>query len=564
MPDGSGGQAWSETPAPRFVPGSEVAGFTIEGTIASGSFGTVYRARRSGRPYAIKLVRIYPRGDREAAALRLMRHPNVVAFHGYGFWPEDDPCFLVLALELVEGRTLDVWVEQENPSALELVMRVLLPFALTLADVHASGVVHRDIKEANIVMREADGQPVLVDFGAAGLKEGAVRLTLRLPPGTPEYRSPEALRFAKQWEGEPYPFAPGDDLWAMGVVIYILLTRELPFGDRSDPGLTRAILEKTPPAPHELNPRVPLALSELCMGMLEKDPENRYPDAKALAEDLVDLCTQADSTWRPPLFPGNGHEKHTAPAAPPEPRRRLPGRWWVAAGLALGAALLLCVPGDTPRTALPPSPTMPGGNSGRKVEAPATTAEVTRGAAPDKAPIPAPVAAATNSEEPTMMKKSKTVRTLIAAGCVASTGCVSTPKPRPMPSPAECPPGAQAAHKRLGIHPGNVLGVCLNSMMGCLGVMPVRDGQPFRAAMEIQEARVPASTMFDGNLYLGTARIYGRFIQATLPTGETLPVCLEVMVVGEHERGTWAEAGSTATEGRVQGSISLQVVERFK
>ncbi|WNG56986.1 protein kinase [Archangium gephyra] len=197
------GQLWGAVP--ELTPGTEVAGFTIEGTIASGSFGTVYRARRSGRPYAVKLVAITPRGDREAAALRLVRHPNVVTFHGYGLWPEEEPRFLVLALELVEGLTLDAWAARENPSALELVMRVLLPLALTLADVHASGVVHRDIKEANIVVRESDGQPVLVDFGAAGLKEGALRLTMRLPPGTAEYRSPEVLRFAKQWEGSTTP-----------------------------------------------------------------------------------------------------------------------------------------------------------------------------------------------------------------------------------------------------------------------------------------------------------------------------------------------------------------------
>jgi eukaryotic-like serine/threonine-protein kinase len=190
MLDESSGQAWGGFPGPGLAPGTEVAGFIIEGLLATGSFGAVYRAKRCGRPFAIKLVLINPRGDREAAALRLMRHPNVVAFHGYGLWPEEEPRFLVLALELVEGHTLDVWAAQENPSALELVMRMLLPFALTLADVHASGVVHRDIKEANIVVREADGQPVLVDFGAAGIKEGAPRLTLRLPPGTAEYRSP--------------------------------------------------------------------------------------------------------------------------------------------------------------------------------------------------------------------------------------------------------------------------------------------------------------------------------------------------------------------------------------
>jgi serine/threonine protein kinase len=265
----SGGQATGAKPWPGLAPGTEVAGFTIEGLLASGSFGTVYRARRHARRFAIKLVLIDSRSNREADALRLMRHPNVVGFHGYGLWPEEEPRFLVLALELVEGRTLDVWAKEENPSALELVLQVLLPFALVLADVHAAGVVHRDVKEANIVMREEDGQPVLVDFGAAGI-EGAPRLTLRLPPGTAEYRSPEVLHFAREWEGEPYPSSPGDDLWALGVVTYWLLTRTLPFGDRNSPGLVRAILEETPPAPHELNPRVPPALSELCMRMLEK------------------------------------------------------------------------------------------------------------------------------------------------------------------------------------------------------------------------------------------------------------------------------------------------------
>jgi serine/threonine-protein kinase len=102
----------------------QVAGFVVEGLLASGSFGTVYRARRDGRPFAIKLIPMDERGHREVDALRRVRHPNVVGFHGYGLWPEDEPRFLVLALELVEGRSLDVWVQEENPSALELVQQV--------------------------------------------------------------------------------------------------------------------------------------------------------------------------------------------------------------------------------------------------------------------------------------------------------------------------------------------------------------------------------------------------------------------------------------------------------
>ncbi|MFY0567471.1 serine/threonine protein kinase [Archangium lansingense] len=555
MLDEIGGQAWGEVP--RLTPGTEVAGFTVEGTIASGSFGTVYRARRSGRLYAIKLVRIDPRGDREAAALRLVRHPNVVSFHGYGFWPEDEPRFLVLALELVEGRTLDVWAAEENPSALELVMRLLLPFALTLADVHASGVVHRDIKEANIVVREADGQPVLVDFGAAGLKEGALRLTMRLPPGTAEYRSPEALRFAREWEGEPYPFAPGDDLWATGVVIYILLTRALPFGDRNGPDLNRAILEKTPPAPHVLNPRVPLALSELCMGMLEKELEARYPDAKALAEDLLELCTQADSTWRTPLFPGGSPVQSAAVPAPMAPGSRLPGRWR-AAGLALAAAFLLCVAGDTPLIASPPSPATPQATSGRKVEATATAVDVVHGAAP----TPAPVATATKSEEPSMKKTSKMVRNLVVAGCVAgSPGCVSGPQPRPPPPPEDCPPGAAATHERFGVVYTH--GINLVLPLPRVEVVPLQEG-PVTAEIIGRWGGLPDFTIFSGRVVIGEKRVYGRFTEARLPSGEIVPVCLQMKSVADPVLGVVMEPGSTATRALVISGVSVRAVRQFE
>ncbi len=561
MLDGNGGQGPEEVPG-QLAPGTQVAGFTVEGTIASGSFGTVYRARRNGRLYAIKLVPINPRGDREAAALRLVHHPNVVAFHGYGFWPEDEPRFLVLALELVEGRTLDVWAAEENPSALELVMRVLLPFALTLADVHASGVVHRDIKEANIVMREADGQPVLVDFGAAGLKEGAPRLTVRLPPGTAEYRSPEALRFAKQWEGEPYPFAPGDDLWAMGVVTYILLTRTLPFGDRSNPELNRAILEETPPAPHELNPRVPLTLSDLCMGMLEKDPEDRYADAKALAEDLVELCTQADSAWRTPLFPRDKREKRPAASAPAEPGYHA-GRWWTA-GLVAATLLVLGVwvtPLVQPSESPPPSP--PRQASPRQEIASAqVTGEVVHGAGPQKSPLPAPVAKATNSEEPKMTKSNKTIRTLVAAGCVASSGCVSGPQQRLPPKPEECPPGAAMTHEAYGLNKDDsVHGASLIPLRRGMEWVPVQEGE-VTAEIIGPWGKFRDRTFFSGRVYFGTDRVYGRFTKAMLPSGEVVPVCLQWW----HELRLGVPMAPQSTRDRtiISSSVTVMRVERFE
>ncbi|HEX5748126.1 MAG TPA: serine/threonine-protein kinase [Archangium sp.] len=556
MFDDNGGQAWGEVPT--VAPGTEVAGFTIEGTIASGSFGTVYRARRSGKPYAVKLVRITPRGDREAAALRLVRHPNVVTFHGYGLWPEEEPRFLVLALELVEGRTLDVWAAEENPSALELVMRVLLPLALTLADVHASGVVHRDLKEANILVREADGQPVLVDFGAAGLREGGLRLTMRLPPGTAEYRSPEVLRFARQWEGEHYPFSPGDDLWALGVVIYGLLTRTLPFGDRSNPGLNRAILEETPPAPHELNPRVPQVLSDVCMGLLEKKLEDRYPDAKALAEDLLEQCTAADSSWRTPMFPRSGHESPPVPAEPG--RRKIRWRWWAAGGLGLTAAvvLLLCAPhGDTPRTTSSPAQATHQGISGRDVEEPARTAEVGPGATSTPAPI--------HTEAPSMLKpllKTRQARSLLAAGCVAgSAGCVGGPQPRPQPPPEDCPPGAAATHERFGVD--STHGINLVLPLPRVEVVPLQEG-PVTAEIIGRWGGLPDHTTFSGRVVIGEKRVYGRFTEARLPSGEIVPVCLQMKSVSDPVLGVVMEPGSTATRALVISGVSVRAVRQFQ
>jgi serine/threonine-protein kinase len=546
-----------------------VAGFTIEGLLASGSFGTVYRAKRDERTFAIKLVPMEPRGDREVDALRRVRHPNVVGFHGYGLWPEDAPRFLVLALELVEGRTLDVWMREENPTALELVSQLLRPLANTLAAVHAEGVVHRDVKEANVIMREADGRPVLVDFGAAGY-EGAPRLTMRLPPGTPEYRSPEALRFAREWEGEPSPCRPGDDLWALGVTLYWLLTRTLPFGDRNDLGMVQAILQRTPEAPHELNPRVPRALGELCLRMLEKTPEARYPDAQALAEALAELEARADGTWDVPLFPGERKEKKPAPA--PKARAHTWTKWWpwvAMMGVVVSLLLLPAAPRhapvedapSTPRDASP-SPLPPRQASTGQEMAPAgLTGEVGSSAAPEKSPTPAPVANATHSEEVPMIK-SKKLRSVAAAGaaCVGAA-CASGPQTRPLPPPEECPPGALEVQDRLGIS---------TYLDHEVYFPPVEKAAP----VEVREGEVtvetfgpwfdlPAHTLLSGRIYFGNDLVHGRFYQARLPTGEVLPICVQLMQYYP-KRGIPMHPGSTPDKVLIFSPAPVKTVHRFE
>jgi serine/threonine-protein kinase len=573
---GSDGMTWSSG-FPVLQAGDEVAGFIVEGPLASGAFGVVYRARQGERFFAIKLVPLGPRGDREADALRKVLHTNVVGFHGYGYWPHEEPRFLVLALELVEGRTLDVWALEENPSALELVRQVLLPLVHMLGEVHAAGVVHRDVKESNVLVRDEDGEPVLVDFGAAGY-EGAPRLTAVLPPGTPEYRSPEAVRFAREDEGKgPYPAGPGDDLWALGVTLYFILTRELPFGDRLRRDLNRAILQEHPIPPHVRNPRVPPGLGELCLRLLEKVPQARYEDAGQLAGALEEAADQADDTWRVPLFPGERKEKRSAPApapevrelpaapeppvTPPAPEPRQP-RWWPwAVGLVLAVALLLREsPEESPRAALPFHHAMPRVFSGQELETSSVTGEVGSSAEPLRSPTPAPIAHAMHSEVPPMIKSRK-LRSLFAAACAAGSACASAPKVRPPPPPEDCPPGAIEAMKRLGFY-GSSHAVVFAPFRPPFKDVPVQQG-PVMAKVSGHWGALPDFTMFSGKMFIGTNRVYARFTEARLPSGEVVPMCVEVIEANSRASGVLMSDGGTPERPIIFSVSWVASVHRF-
>lgn len=293
--------------APLVIPpGTEVRGFLVELELGAGGFGTVFRARRGERLYALKFIRCKDAGGwakREVESLLRVSHRNVVGFEGCGFWPDDTREYLVVIMDYVEGQRLDKWAEEENPDARQVVQK-MLGVVRALTEIHRAGVIHRDLKEPNIIVRVSDGEAVLVDFGVSGGTNMNQATRDVLPPCTLEYRAPEAWSFLRdnaRRSGTRYQPGPADDLYALGVVLYWLLTGRYPCVGATEVEQAEVTIHQVPEPPHVVNPRVPEALSTICMKLLEKLPENRYPDAGALDVAVESQLERADEAWSVPL-----------------------------------------------------------------------------------------------------------------------------------------------------------------------------------------------------------------------------------------------------------------------
>ncbi|QSQ11057.1 serine/threonine-protein kinase [Myxococcus landrumensis] len=284
--------------------GTDIAGYTVEGLLGAGGCGVVYRASRDGQSVALKLQSLEHLGDRavrEVDTLTRLTHHNVVGFRGGGLFPPEAPEWLYLAMEYVRGRPLAQWVEEENPGA-RRVAELALGMARGLEAAHASDVLHRDIKEANVLVREEDGTPVLMDFGVGESAQAPRPPRGVLPPGTPRYRSPEALMFRREGREGVYPPTAADDLYALGVVLYWMLTARHPFENVETPEGELAVIHHPPVTPGALNRRVPWVLSELCLRLLSKEPWRRGT-ASTCRMALEVALDSAEAAWDVPLFP---------------------------------------------------------------------------------------------------------------------------------------------------------------------------------------------------------------------------------------------------------------------
>jgi tRNA A-37 threonylcarbamoyl transferase component Bud32 len=264
--------------------GQKVGKFEVIDTVGQGAFGTVYMARdpELDRVVAIKVPRSgnlagpqdLDRFLREARSVAQLRHPSIVSVHEVG-QVEGVP-FLVS--DFVRGVTLADLMSARRPGfreAAELVASV----ADALQYAHAQGVVHRDVKPSNIMIGE-DGTPHLMDFGLAKREAGEITMTIEGQVlGTPAYMSPEQAR------GEAHAVDKRGDVYSLGVVLYQLLTGELPFRG-TQRMLLHQVLHDEPRAPRSLNDHIPRDLETICLKAMAKEPGRRYATARELANDL--------------------------------------------------------------------------------------------------------------------------------------------------------------------------------------------------------------------------------------------------------------------------------------
>jgi serine/threonine protein kinase len=270
----------------RLSPGTQVGPWRVEARAAQGAYGAIYRAVRVGQehagPVALKFS-LYPwdvRFGREAELLSRLSHPCVPRLLDRGVLrlpSGDEHAFIVM--EWVDGTPLYAWGQQQAPSYRQI-CRVLAQLARTLEAIHAVGAVHRDVKGDNVLVRESDSQPVLIDFGSCHF-QGAHRLTWQsLPPATPAYFSPQAclfhLRSVRERDGY-YPPSAADELFALGVTAYRLVMGQYPpdiepFQD--DEGSWQVVSPDVRPL-LERNVRVQPVLREWILRLLSDAPEKR-------------------------------------------------------------------------------------------------------------------------------------------------------------------------------------------------------------------------------------------------------------------------------------------------
>jgi serine/threonine-protein kinase len=315
----------SGPPVPGEGAPARVGPYEVRGTLGRGGMGVVYAGWDPDlrRPVALKMLgplspwvgseereRLARRFSQEAQVLAQLKHPHIVPVYAATV-QDGEPCFV---MERVAGGSLATHRQRLTERGPRAVAAFVEKVARAVHHAHERGVLHRDLKPANILL-DPDGEPLVGDFGLAKLFANGgpdgdragpasptadtlpdVSVGLTLPghaPGTPAYMAPE------QFEPSFGPVGPATDVWALGVILYELLTGRKPFGRGSRAELRAAVCQVVPARPRALERRVDRHLEAVVLRCLEKQPERRYASAADLAADLGRWRRGEPTTARP-------------------------------------------------------------------------------------------------------------------------------------------------------------------------------------------------------------------------------------------------------------------------
>jgi len=278
----------------QLPPGTVAGSYVLEGVLGSGGGGMIYAARHRvlGREAAVKVLRSEMVGSptmiarflREATAVNTIRHPNIVDIYEFGDLPDGRPFYV---MELLRGTDMKKLLRVHGRYSPEETVELLEQVCQALEATHRAGIVHRDLKASNIILCDTSEGPVakLVDFGIAKLlhpEPGAQGLTeAGALLGTSHNMAPEQIRGEEVDERT--------DIYALGVLLYQLLTAQLPFVAQQIQDVAWMHLQAPPPRPSQAAPVAP-AIDAVVLRCMEKERERRYPTVTAFITDLRAAC----------------------------------------------------------------------------------------------------------------------------------------------------------------------------------------------------------------------------------------------------------------------------------